>query len=158
MKGFPPQNTCKNLIKKIKVIPWIFGYHGYENKLGFCRCKQSIGDLTDHFMQLFPHKSVAVARKKLCSVWCPHLCDSNLEASGEAKSSVGFRKALDIVMFQGVYSQWCKEKCEQLVTISVQVLSPSGSNITVSLWWWRRNYFCEQAIPWLTGRGLARSS
>lgn len=49
-------------------------------------------------MQLFPHKFVAIAWKNLCSVWCPHLRDSDLEASGEAKSSVGFRKALDFVM------------------------------------------------------------
>lgn len=97
--GLSPPNTHKSLVKKIKEIPWKCGYHGYENKLGFCRCKQSISDLTDHlFMQLFPHKPVATAWKKLCSVWCPHLDDSDLEASGEAKSSVGFRKTLDIVM------------------------------------------------------------
>lgn len=48
-------------------------------------------------MQLFPHKSVAIARKKLCSMWCPHLSDPSLVALGEAESSTGFRKALDIV-------------------------------------------------------------
>lgn len=36
--------------------------------------------------------------EKIISVWCPHLRDSDLEASGETKSSVGFRKALDFVM------------------------------------------------------------
>lgn len=46
-------------------------------------------------MKLFPHKSVAIAWKKLCSVWCPHLSDPDLETSGEAKSSVGVRKKLE---------------------------------------------------------------
>lgn len=32
-------------------------------------------------------------------MWRPHLGDSKLEVSGVAKSLVGFRKALDIVMF-----------------------------------------------------------
>lgn len=81
------------------MISWVCGYYGYENKLGFCRCNQSISDVTDHFMQLFSHKSVAIAWKKWCSMWCPHLGDSKLETSGEAKSSVGFRKASDTVMF-----------------------------------------------------------
>lgn len=126
--GLPsPQNTCKSLVKKLKVTPWICGYHGYENKLGFCRCRQSVSDLTDHFfMQLFPHKSVAIAWKKLCSVWCPHLGDSNLEASGEAKSSVGFRKALDIVMLNELIPSDVK-KNENLLQRLCKSFQPVGA-------------------------------
>lgn len=62
-------------------------------------CKQAICDLTDHLsMWLFPHTSVATAWKKLYSVWCPHLGDSDLEATGEVRSSVGFKKPLDFLV------------------------------------------------------------
>lgn len=157
-RAFPPKNTHKSLAKKIKEIPWKCGYHGYENKLGFCRCKQPISDLTDHlFMKLFPHKSVAIAWKKIYSVWCPHLGDSDLETSGEAKSSVGFRKALDIVMDNELIRSDIK-KTEKAFLQCLCKSSCLGGNKTLSLWWWRRNYFCEQSILWLTSKGLSRPS
>lgn len=124
----PHKNTRTGLVKKRKVIPWICGYYGYENKLSFCRCNQSISDLTDHFfMQLFPHKSVAIAWKKLCSVWCPHLGDSKLEASGEAKSSVGFRKAIDTVMFDELIPSDIKRNKSNLLQCLWKSFHPVGA-------------------------------
>lgn len=116
-------------------LPWLW------KQIKFCRCKQPISGLTDHLpMWLFPHTSVATAWKKLCSVWCPHLGASDLETTGEAWSSVGFRKALDFLLDNELIHTDIKKNEKAFLEWQCKSSCP-GCNKTVSLHWWRKKFF-----------------